>query len=173
MWKTTEGGDFKCSRIIARAMQVNWSARLTVLYRSRFSVSTSRMMLYHHTDRIGWYRYQCWFKMIIQMFCLDYNCFTYTTYYHTFCCNQSFFNSSIPSKYSSMDQIKEGTNLLIPSQDIKMFLLSFKHNWENTELHFLQKLQHYMPEIFKIEYVFKVSCLKIDLFCYFEYSIYI
>lgn len=27
-----------------------------------------------------------------------------------------------------------------------------------------------MPEIFNIEYAFKVSCLKIDLFCYFEYS---
>lgn len=27
-----------------------------------------------------------------------------------------------------------------------------------------------MPEIFNIEYVIKVSCLKIDLFCYFEYS---
>lgn len=27
-----------------------------------------------------------------------------------------------------------------------------------------------MPEIFNIEYVFKVSCLKIDLFCYFKYS---
>lgn len=26
-----------------------------------------------------------------------------------------------------------------------------------------------MPEIFNIEYVFKVSCLKIDLFCYFKY----
>lgn len=28
-----------------------------------------------------------------------------------------------------------------------------------------------MPEIFNIEYdAFKVSCLKIDLFCYFKYS---
>lgn len=60
-----------------------------------------------------------------------------------------------------MDQIKEG-NFLIPLQDINFT--------DRTQNYIFFKTYNIMPEIFNIEYVFKVSCLKIDLFCSFEYS---
>lgn len=63
-----------------------------------------------------------------------------------------------------MDQIKEG-NFLIPLQDCCHLSTT-----DRTQNYISLKNYNIMPEIFNIGYAFKVSCLKIDLFCYFKYS---
>lgn len=169
MWKTIEGGDFKCSRIIARAMQVYWSARLMVLYRSRFSVSTSRMVLYHHTDIIGWlwmlilkrWRTKCFIQIIAALL--------NTTYHPIFCGNQSLFLTvQYPQNILPWTKSKKATFWF--HCRISICFCWHLSTTDRTQNYISFKNYNIMPEIFNIEYVFKVSCLKIDLFCSFEYS---